>query len=211
MKDWRPIALCNVLYKLLSKFLANRLKKVLHKCIADSQSAFVPGRSILDNALVAIELGHYMKTKTKGDEKRVALKLDISKVYDRIDWSYLKDVMYKMGFLEKWIQFIMMCVEIVDYSVIVNKEMVGTGIPGRGLRQGGPLSPYLFILCAEGLSALIINTENRGVLQGVRVCRSAPRLSHLLFAKDCFFFFQAEENQARVMKKILTTYEVVSS
>jgi len=89
MKDWRPIALCNVLYKLLSKVLANRLKKVLYKCIADSQSAFVPGRSILDNTLVAIELVHYMKTKTKGKEKSVALKLDISKAYDRIDWSYL--------------------------------------------------------------------------------------------------------------------------
>jgi len=77
--------LCNVLYKLFSKVLENRLKKILHKCIVDSQSAFVPGRSILDNALVAIELVHYMKTKTKGKEKSVALKLDISKAYDRID------------------------------------------------------------------------------------------------------------------------------
>ena len=96
VKDWRPIALCNFLYKLLSKFLANRLKKVLHKCIVDSQSAFVHGRSHLDNALEAIKLVHYMKTKTKGNEKSVALKLDISKAYDKIDWSYLKDVMYKM-------------------------------------------------------------------------------------------------------------------
>jgi hypothetical protein len=77
--------LCNVLYKLLSKVLANRLKKVLQKCIADSQSTFVPGRSILDNALVAIELGHYIKTKTNDNEKSVAQKLDISKAYDRID------------------------------------------------------------------------------------------------------------------------------
>jgi len=85
MKDWRPITLCNVLYKLLSKVLENWLKKILHKCIADSQSAFVPGRSILDNALVAIGVVHYMKTKTKGKEKSVALKLDIIKEYDRID------------------------------------------------------------------------------------------------------------------------------
>jgi len=95
MKDWRPIALCNV--------LENSLKRVLHKCIADSQSAFVPGRSILDNALVAIELVHYMKTKTRDKEKSVALKLNISKAYDRIDWSYLHDVMVKMGFSVKWI------------------------------------------------------------------------------------------------------------
>ena len=101
MKDWRPIALCNVLYKLPPKILANSLKKILHKCIVDSQLAFLPGRSILDNALVAIELVHYIKTKTKGNEKRVALKLDISKAYDTISWSYLKDVMYKMRLSEK--------------------------------------------------------------------------------------------------------------
>ncbi|WJX67479.1 hypothetical protein P8452_51944 [Trifolium repens] len=100
MKDWRLIALCNVLCKLVSKVLANRLKVVLDKCISDNQSAFVPGRSILDNAMVAIELVHYMKSKTKGKMGNVALKLDISKAYDRIDWDYLKEVMIKMGFFQ---------------------------------------------------------------------------------------------------------------
>jgi len=100
-----------------------------------------------------------------------------------------------------------MCVETVDYSLILKKEMVGPIIPGRGLRQGDPLPPYLFILCAEGLSALIRNAVTRGVLQGVRVCRAAPRVSHLLFADDCFLFFQAEESQAIMMKQILTQYE----
>lgn len=85
MKDWRPIALCNVLYKLVSKVLANRLKLILHKCISDNQSAFVSDRSILDNAMVAIEILHFMKTKTKGNDKFVDLKLDISKAYDRMD------------------------------------------------------------------------------------------------------------------------------
>jgi hypothetical protein len=200
MKDWRPIALCNVLYKLVSKVLANRLKSVLHKCISETQSTFVPGRSILDNALVAIELVHHMKTKTRIKERSVALKLDISKAYDRIDWAYLKDVMIKMGFSNRWIDWIMMCVKTVDYSVIVNKDMVGPIIPGRGLRQGDPLSPYLFILCAEGLSALIRDAETRGELQGIRVCRTAPVVSHLLFADDCFLFFQAEVSQANVMR-----------
>lgn len=159
MKDWRPIALCNVLYKLVLKVLANRLKKILHKCIAETQSGFVPGRSILDNALVAIELVHYMKTKTRGNDRSVALKLDISKAYDRIDWSYLKDVMCKMGFSYRWVDWILMCVETEDYSVIVNKDMVGPIIPVRGLSQGDPLLPYLFILCAKELSALIRDAE----------------------------------------------------
>lgn len=85
MKDWRPIALCNVLYKIISKVFANRLKIVLLQYIADTQSTFVSGRSILDNAMVAIEVIHFMKTKTRGNDGYVSLKLDISKAYDRMD------------------------------------------------------------------------------------------------------------------------------
>jgi hypothetical protein len=189
MRDWRPIPLCNVLYKVVAKVLANRLKVVLHKCISDNQSAFVPGRSILDNAMAAIELVHYMKAKTRGKRGDVALKLDISKAYDRIDWEYLRDIMSTMGFSQKWISWIMLCVETVDYSVIFNGNTVGPIIPGRGLRQGDPLSPYLSIICAEGLSALIRKAEGRGDIHGVKICKNAPIISHLLFADDCFLFF----------------------
>jgi len=210
MKDWNPIALCNVLYKLIAKVLANRLKNVLHKCVSDNQSAFVPGRSILDNAMIAIEVIHHMKISKGVRDKNVALKLDISKAYDRIDWLYLKEVMIKMGFASCWIRWIMMCVETVDYSVIVNNESVGPIFPGRGLRQGDPLSPYLFILCAEGLSAVIRQAERRGDIHGISICTNAPIISHLLFADDCFLFFRAEEREAFVMKNILETYEKAS-
>jgi len=103
MKDWRPIALCNVLYKLVAKVLANRLKKNLHKCISENQSAFVPERFILDNSMISIEVVHHMKVSKKVRDKNVALKLDISKAYDRIDWLYLKEVMIQMGFDRQWV------------------------------------------------------------------------------------------------------------
>ena len=211
MKDWRPIALCNVLYKIIAKVLANRLKRVLPKCISDQQSAFVPGRSILDNAMVAIEVIHHMKTKVTGKAGGcVALKLDISKAYDRMDWDYLQAVMRRMGFCERWVSWMVMCVETVDYSVIVNNELVGPVVPGRGLRQGDPLSPYLYIICAEGLSSLIRYAERRGDISGISICHGAPFVSHLLFADDCFLFFKACDRQAQVMKNILTMYEAAS-
>jgi len=120
MKDWRPIALCNVLYKIISKVLANRMKIVLPNCIFDNQSAFVPGHSILDKDMVAIEVLHFMKAKTRGEDRYVALKLDISKAYDHMDWNYLRAVMNKMGFHNRWIHWMSMCVESVDYFVLVN-------------------------------------------------------------------------------------------
>jgi len=192
---------------LIAKVLANRLKVVLPQCISDNQSAFVPGRSILDNAMVAIEVIHYMKTKTRGGDGCVALKLDISKAYDRMDWQYMKAVLSKIGFDNLWIKWMSMCVESVDYSVLVNNEVAGPIIPGCGLRQGDPLSPYLFIICAEGLSSLIRDAEERCVITGTSICRAASPVSHLLFADDCFLFFKAEADQAQIMKDILTTYE----
>lgn len=89
MGDWGPISLCNVIYKILSKVLANLLKKVLYKFISVEQSTFISGRSILDNVLVANENVHYLKCKTKGRQSEMVLKIDLSKACDRVDWSYL--------------------------------------------------------------------------------------------------------------------------
>lgn len=93
MKDLRPIALCNILYKVIAKVLANRLKDILPDIITENQSAFVPGRNISDNVLVAFELLHFMKRKNYGSNGEIALKLDVSKAYDRVNWSYLKNRM----------------------------------------------------------------------------------------------------------------------
>ena len=128
----------------------------------------------------------------------------------RSDCDYLMKVIIKMGFSQKWIQWMAMCIEYVDYNVLVNRENVRLVIPGRGLRQGDPLSPYLFIICVKGLSSLIRDAEKRELISGTSIFRRAPFVSHLLLVDDCFLFFKAKESQAQVMKNVLNTYEVAS-
>lgn len=120
-------------------------------------------------------------------------------------------MMTKMGFASRWIEWILLCIKTASYSVLVNNEQVGLIIPGRGLRQGDSWSPYLFIICAKGLSALIKRAERRGDLHGIKICRGAPIISHLLFADDSFMFFRANDREAAVMKSVLFDFEKASS
>ncbi|XP_074322969.1 uncharacterized protein LOC141659929 [Apium graveolens] len=192
MVDLRPIALCNVLYKILAKVLANRLKVILPDIISENQSAFVPGRNITDNVLLAFELIHYMKQKRGGVEGDVALKLDISKAYDRVDWRYLKYRLSEMGFDERFIRWIMLCVSTVQYSVCFNGSTIGPITPKRGLRQGDPLSPYLFLVCVKGLSKEITKAETEGSIRGCKISSTAPAITHLLFTDDNFLWASRE-------------------
>lgn len=207
MTDLRPIALCNVLYKILAKVLANRLKVILPGIICENQSAFVSGRNITDNVLVAFEIIHHMKRKHSGGIGEVALKLDISKAYDRVDWDFLNARMHQMGFCSKWIQWIMLCVKTVNYSFCFNGSIIGPVKPKRGLRQGDPLSPYLFLFCVEGLSRAINQAEERKHIHGCKVSRSAPPVTHLLFADDSFLFFRADSAEANKVREVLDSYE----
>lgn len=176
---FRLISLCNVIYKIISKVLANRLKKFVAVVIDEAQSAFVPKRLITDNVLVAFETMHNIDQRKKGKEALMAIKLDISQAYSRVEWVYLKAMMKKMGFHDNWISLMMMCVTTVLYLVLINEEPKGRITPSRGLRQGDPISPYLFLLCVKGLTATLKKEEAAGHIKGIAVCRGAPRISHL--------------------------------
>ena len=190
MKNFRLISLCNVIYKLCSKVIANRLRNYLDEIVAEEQSAFVPGRLITDNVVIAYECTHYLKRK-KGKSGACAIKLDMAKAYDRIEWAYLRRIMLALGFCDSFVSVIMKCVTSVSMSVRVNEVLTETFRPTRGIRQGDPISPYLFLLCVEGLSCLLKSVGPVYLSRGVRVGVHAPWISHLLFADDCIVFSEA--------------------
>jgi hypothetical protein len=207
LKDLRPISLCIVIYKIASKVLSNRLKLILPDIISLNQSAFVPGRLITDNVLLAYELTHFMQQKRTGLEGLATLKLYMSKAYDRVEWGFLRRMMNKLGFEANWVEVVMNCVSTVTYRVRVNGELTEQIVPQRGLRQGDPLSPYLFFICAEAFSFLLNVAEESGDMVGVRVCPNAPSINHLLFADDSLLLFKIDEQSTSHLQNILQLYE----
>ncbi|XP_043814104.1 uncharacterized protein LOC122724008 [Manihot esculenta] len=208
--DLRPISLSNVADRIVCKALANRLKSILADVVSDSQSAFIPNRLITDSIIVAYELFHTMKRKTQGLTGFLSLKTDMSKAYDRIEWGYLKQIMLGLGFCELWVEKIMRIVTSVSYIFVRGAEEYGPLFPHRGLRQGDPLSPYLFILCADDLSQMLSTMQAQGKIHGAQVCRNAPPISHIFFADDALFFTKATEGEAVHLKESLLAYEIAS-
>ncbi|XP_043817361.1 uncharacterized protein LOC110625615 [Manihot esculenta] len=187
--------------------LASRLRSVLPNIISEMQSAFVGGRLITDNVIVANEMVHYMRGLRMGKVGYAALKLDITKAYDRLEWSYIESILVALGFDEKWINLMMICVTTVRYNILLRESIIGPIVPLRGLRQGDLLSPSLFIIGAKGLSALILKKEEVGALHGCRICERAPTVSHLLFADDSYLFFKANEAEGETIRLLLETYK----
>ena len=200
MTDFRLINLCNVVYKLISKILANKLKPFLPHIINENQSAFTFDRLITDNVIVAFELMHFLNHKSTGKEGFIVAKLDMSKAFNRVEWCFIHGVMERMGFSLRQINLVMECISSVSYSVLINGVAYGNIKPTRGIRQGDPLSPSLFLLCAEGLSALI-NEAARNQ------CLTDPRVTHLFFANDSILFCKATPDECQVLKLILHRYE----
>ena len=191
VSQYRPIALCNILYKLISKVIANRLKNILPSIISETQSAFQSSKAISDNILIAFETLHHMKNQKSKKLGFMALKLDMSKAYDRVEWSYLVKIMEKLGFCEKWVSLVYECISTVSYSILVNGEPRGDIRPSRGIRQGDPLSPYLFLLCSEGLNRMLQQAASNDKIRGFSLCKRGPRISHLFFADDSLLFCKA--------------------
>ena len=149
ISNFHPISLRNVIYKSITKVISNKLKPLLPSIISDTQGAFVQVRLIADNILTAFEVLHAMRVNraTKG---WMAPKLDVSKAFDHVKLSFLSNIMSRMGFCRSWVDLVMKCVKLASFSFLINGFPMGHIIPSRGIRQGDPMSPYLFLLCSEG-------------------------------------------------------------
>jgi exonuclease III len=208
--DFRPISLVGGMYKIVSKVLANRLKKVLGKLISYSQNAFIGARQILDSVLIANEcLDARMRSGTPG----VICKLDLEKAYDHVNWSFLLYILKRCGFGERWREWIEWCISTVRFSIIVNGSPEGFFNSSRGIRQGDPLSPLLFVLVMEALSRMVNATVEQGLISGFSVggrVFSDLVVSHSLFADDTLIFCEACPEQLHYVRLILLCFEAVS-
>ena len=206
MTEFRPISLCNVSYKIISKILCSRLKKILPKLISETQSAFVANSLISDNILLAQEAFHGLRTNPMCKAKFVAIKTNMSKAYDWVEWSFLEALLLNMSFAETWVSWIQWCVSSVSYQILVNGEPKGNIQPSRGLHQRDPLSPFLFILLIEALISQLQRAEEEGRLTGLKIARASPAVSHLLFADDSLFFCKADVQQCAELMRIIKLY-----
>nr|GEU42904.1 retrotransposon protein, putative, Ty1-copia subclass [Tanacetum cinerariifolium] len=182
--DFFPISLIGCQYKIVSKILANRLSMVIGSCISPEQSAFIKRRSILDGPFILNEVIEWYRKRKK---KIMIFKVDFEKAFDSLRWDFLELVMAKLGFGTRWRNWIKGCLRHARSSVLVNgSHTIEFGI-FRGLRQGDPLSPFLFILAMEGLHTLTCKALDNGIFTGAYIGNDNLRISHPIYADDVIF------------------------
>ncbi|CAL1380726.1 unnamed protein product [Linum trigynum] len=203
--QFRPISLNNVVLKAITKAIANRLKPLMPKLVAPTQSGFIKGRQTNDNIILLQETLHTLRSK-KGKKGGLVIKIDLEKAYDRLHWSFLRDTLGEIGLPSTWINRIMTCVEKNKMRISWNGELTSTFRPSRGVRQGDPLSPFLFVLCMERLAHRIEQAVDEKRWKPISLAKNGPRLSHLFFADDLILFAEAEGGQIDVIRSCLQDF-----
>jgi hypothetical protein len=173
IKQFQPISLCNTLYKIVSKVLTNRIKDTISKTMSPNQKGFIPGKSIHENIVVAQEMAHNMGRMT-GKVGYFAIKFDLTKAYDRLNWNFIYRTMLEVRYPKEWVNVVMASVTSVRTNVKWNGERSEYFHPQRGIRQGDPISPYLFVICMDKLSHLITEGVQAGVCKPMRTFNFTP-------------------------------------
>lgn len=205
-EKFRPIYLCNVIYKIISKVIANRLKSLLPLLISPKQSGYVEGRQILDGIILTHETIHSLK---KSKQAGMLLKIDLSKAFDKLNWTYIKSVLIAFGFSPTWVRWIMTLVSSPLCFVLVNGIPSKPYHPSMGIHKGGPLSPFLFIIMAEGLGHLIKHSAHSHLLRGLSV-HGSTAVTHQQFIDENMRFGHPSVNEARTSKVLLDTFPAAS-
>ena len=203
--QFRPLSLCNVSYKIISKLLVNKLRLFLTKIIDLAQVAFAPNRWINENVVIAQEVVHSFK-HMKRKQGSLGIKLDFHKAYDKIEWEFIVQVLKALGFDNKFISLVYQCISTVSYIVLLNGSKGPNLNPSSGLRQGDPFSPYLFILGSEVFARLINQEVIRGSISGVQVAVGAPKISKLFYTDDVILFCKAKLAEVDSLMKCLNSY-----
>ncbi|XP_071713621.1 uncharacterized protein [Rutidosis leptorrhynchoides] len=187
--------------------LSLRIRKVVPRLVGMEQSAFLGGRYILDGALVANEV---VKDLRRNKNHGLIFKVDFEKAFDSLNWDYLLEVMKCMGFDSKWCKWISSCLKSATISILINGSPTSEFNLKRGVRQGDPLSPFLFIIAAEGLNILTKMAVERGMYKGVEVGKDKVVISHLQYADDTIFFGEWSRRNARNLMYLLECFEWAS-
>ncbi|GKV28181.1 hypothetical protein SLEP1_g37265 [Rubroshorea leprosula] len=187
--------------------LANRIKKVLPKVISGTQSAFLGGRQITDGLLILNEVVEEIRRKKISS---FIFKADFEKAYDSVNWDFLDEMMRRLGFGEKWRLWIKECLQTASVSVLANGSLTEEFKMEKGLRQGDPIAPFLFLIVAKGLNVLIKSTVNKELFQGIPVGSGDLNISHLQFADDTAIMGKAEPGNIKAVKGILRWFELIS-
>ncbi|GKV04880.1 hypothetical protein SLEP1_g16977 [Rubroshorea leprosula] len=207
IEEFRPISLIGVMYKVIAKLLANRIGSVLDGIIGENQMAFIKGRQMVDSIVIANETIDEAKRKKKAS---FLFKIDFEKAYDKVCWEFLDYMMARMGFESKWRRWISECLKTAEASILLNGSTTRQVKINKGLRQGDPLSPYLFLLVAEGLNGIISSAINHGLFDGIDIGSRGLKMSHLQFADDSILFGKAVEDNIWAAKSIMRIFELVS-
>ena len=185
LNDFRPISLVGLVYKIVSKILSSRLKRVLDKVIDPRQSAFLEGRGLLDSVVVANEtLEEIKRNKTEC----VVFKVDYGKGYDSVKWDFIYYMLGRLRFYGKWIECVKNCLESSSIFVLVNESPTTEFKPIKGLRQGDPLTLFLFLIAAEGLAGVVRQAEEKMLGESNEVGEGRVKVSMLQYADDTLFF-----------------------
>ncbi|KAJ0744136.1 putative RNA-directed DNA polymerase [Helianthus annuus] len=200
ISEFRPISLVGSIYKIIAKVLANRLKLVISDISSPVQSAFVGGRNILDSPMIVGETVAWAK---KSKVKLLVFKVDFAKAYDSLNWKFLLRLMEKMNFPSKWVMWIKGCLASGMGSVLVNGSPSKEFKYKRGLRQGDPLSPFLFILATEVITLFINRAVQQGLFKGVQLPNGGPLITHLCYADDVVFLGLWSEENVMALNRLL--------